>query len=491
MGKPAKVQWDAPRLTEADLESGSAIVRFQTDQDVPEVAVWPTPSLTRYLDVQPAGYVDVQAGVWYDVTVAVIGGGPLETTVGGTIQIRGDKGVLAQPLNVSIQVESEDDDGEPEPGRDPSPGPGPEPGDGPEDDDNGLNTIVWTPDVLDAETFADGEIVTVDFSASRDLGKVCVWLTPSTADSFLVTPTMFDPVMAEDDTGAPLVYSFDIELLEPVANLSSNLGGTLHLRDCSSGKMRRTYDTPLPINIVIDADEADAEAAPAAVVSAAGFNEGPIAPNQIVSIFGEGIGPRNLAAFSVVDGLVGTDLGDTIVLFDGVQAPLLATHFGQVNAIVPSAAAGKSAVEMLVIHRGKVSQPFLLAVKPAAPAVFTLDEFGQGAVLNSNGSVNANGNPARRGAIVTIFGTGAGLLPDAALEDGAVVSEPIEFSGDIQVRIDGQPATILWAGAPAGAVNGVLQINLMLPPSARPGIWPIVVTIDGYQGGEKATIAIQ
>ena len=486
MGKPAKVQWDVSRLTEADLESGLATVRFKMDQDVPAVTIRPTPSLTKALDVQPSGYTDVLADTWYDVTVDIIGGGPLEETVGGTIQIRGDNGTLAKPLNVSIKVESDEDSDSDDPDSETDA----EDDENGEDDEDDEPTIVWNPAILDAEAFAAGELITVEFTTARDLGKVCVWLTPSVQDDFTVTPTMFDAVPAADDMGAAILYTIDVELNQPLDGLTSNLGGTLHLRDCSSGKLKRTYDEPLPIDIVVDEEEVDPEAAPGVVVSSADFTEGPVAPNQIVTIFGEGIGPSQLATFSVENGIVGSNLGETTVLFDGVPAPLLATQFGQVNAIVPGAASGSDTVQMRVLYRGKVSPPFLLPVDPAAPSIFTLDEFGQGAILNPDGTVNANGNPVRRGRVVSIFGTGGGVADDS-LEDGEVLSESVPLNADVQVTINGVPAPVVWAGYPAGSVNGVLQLNVEIPfGGLQPGYWRVVVAIDGFESGNNAKIAV-
>ena len=484
MGKPPKVQWDISRLTEQDLAGGPATVRFKTDQDVDDVTIRATPSLLKELDVQPSGYSGVVAGTWYDVTVDVIGGGAPTTTVGGTIQIRGDKGVLAKPLNVSIKVNtgtgSTPPGGTTPGGTTPTPTPSTE-----------VPTIAWNPPVIDFDSFAGGQNVMVDFTVERDLGKVCVWLTPSVANDMTVTPMVFDPLLAADAMGAPITHTLDIQLNGLVTDLTSNLGGTLHLRDCSSGDLKRTYDEPLPIDIVVNAANADPVAAPAVVVSSAGFTQGAVAPNQIVSIFGEGIGPQNLAAFSLENGAVGTNLGQTTVLFDGVPAPLLATQFGQVNAIVPGAASGSDTVQMRVLYRGQMSEPFLLAVSPAMPAVFTVDESGQGAILNVDGSLNGIRNPARRGTIVTIFGTGGGIV-DSSLADGQVLGQSVELSGDVQVTIDGVPAAILWAGAPAGTVNGVFQINLRLPYGALgAGVWPIVVSVDGIEGSSGATIAVQ
>jgi len=170
---------------------------------------------------------------------------------------------------------------------------------------------------------------------------------------------MFPGPLTPTDGGDPptdVVYSFDLTLDPPLAELLGNVGGTVHLRDCAGGELRRTYDEPLSVEIIVDTEEADPEAVPEAVVGAADFQQNGVAPAQLITLFGEGIGPDELEVFNTVGGAVSSYLGDTQVLFDGVPAPLLAVVFGQINAIVPNSVAGKKSVEMQVLYRGKMSE---------------------------------------------------------------------------------------------------------------------------------------
>jgi uncharacterized protein (TIGR03437 family) len=74
-----------------------------------------------------------------------------------------------------------------------------------------------------------------------------------------------------------------------------------------------------------------------------------VAPGQLVTLFGSGIGPDTGAFFPFFPGMdphsgalfpffppVPTSLGDTQVFFNGVAAPVLFAQANQVNAICPS-----------------------------------------------------------------------------------------------------------------------------------------------------------
>ena len=91
----------------------------------------------------------------------------------------------------------------------------------------------------------------------------------------------------------------------------------------------------------------------AAVVNAASFAGGPVAPGEIVTIFGATIGPAALAGLRLnSSGLVDIELAETRILFDGVYpAPLIYVSANQSSAIVPYAVAGKNTTLAQVDHR--------------------------------------------------------------------------------------------------------------------------------------------
>ena len=490
MGKKARITWSVSKLTEADLMDGSATVQFKSNQDLAEVFINPTASL-RSLMVEPDGYADVMKDVWYDVTVSIIAEDGLSHTTGGTIKVRERDGsrTLAKPLTVSLKVASEEE----EEGEEPE-----EEGE-PEEEEGESNTLSWTPELIDnslfetgekGEAIEEGDEAVISFTSSREIDKVCIWITPSAQDFITAEPDMFSPVL-NDGTE----YEINLTLFPPLAELTRNVGGTLHVRACDEkGKMRRTYDPPIGIELIVDPEEVAEEADPEAVVSSADFSEGPVAPAQIVSIFGQGLGPNNVEVFDAKGVLVGDLLGDTQVLFDGIAAPVLAAQSNQVNTIIPLDAAGKSDIEMRVIHGGKISAAILLPVATAAPALFTLDGSGEGpgAILNGDLSLNSRANPAARGSTVVLFGTGGGLT-DPPGEDGAIVAESAPLEAPVSVEINGVAAQVQWAGSPEGLIQGAVQVNVEIPidPRVVPGVWPVVLIVDGVRSSGNATIALE
>jgi IPT/TIG domain. len=129
------------------------------------------------------------------------------------------------------------------------------------------------------------------------------------------------------------------------------------------------------------------------IANAASNTPGAVAPGEIISIYGTGIGPNAAAVFQLnAQGFVPTSLSNVQVTFDGTPAPLLYVSSSQINAIVPYQIAGRSTTTLIVQGPGGSSSPINLRVADTAPAIFSLGQggSGQGAILNQNASVNAS-----------------------------------------------------------------------------------------------------
>ena len=176
-------------------------------------------------------------------------------------------------------------------------------------------------------------------------------------------------------------------------------------------------------------DSCDATAAaPApqisAVANAATFATGPISPGEIVTIFGAN--------------LTGT------VTFDGTPAPTIYASATQVNVSVPYSVTGSSTT----IQMGSTSMQ--LPVAPSAPGIFA-------AVVSAP-------------AIVTLYATGGGALAQGS---------PAPLALSSSVTVNGEPATVLYAGIAPGLPQGANQINVQLPADARSGTITIVWSVAG------------
>ena len=108
------------------------------------------------------------------------------------------------------------------------------------------------------------------------------------------------------------------------------------------------------------------------IVNGASFRPGRVAPGEIVTLFGTGIGPFAGTRLQLEPtGLVATSLGGGRVLFDGVAAPMVYASPNQVNAVVPYAVAGRTSTEVRVEFAGTTSDAITMPVEAAAPGLFT------------------------------------------------------------------------------------------------------------------------
>jgi uncharacterized protein (TIGR03437 family) len=160
----------------------------------------------------------------------------------------------------------------------------------------------------------------------------------------------------------------------------------------------------------------------ASVVNAGSFASGPVAPGEIISVFG-------------------TNLTSSVT-FDGTPGTLVFASPTQVNVTVPYAVTAPSTM----IQVGS-SVPVKLDVAPSAPGIFA--------------AVPAGNN------ILTVYATGCGVLTTDDLPHCAL---------PISATVNDQPATVLYAGIAPGLVQGANQVNIQLPAGIASGQLMIVLT---------------
>lgn len=213
-------------------------------------------------------------------------------------------------------------------------------------------------------------------------------------------------------------------------------------------------------------------------VNAAGFSvSGHVAPGEIVSLYGIGLGPSSgaVAQFDAA-GHVPTTLGGVQVMFDGVPAPLLYTGATQINALVPFGVGSQAQTSVQVISGSASSAPLQLAVVAADPSIVSIvssvpPPVGTffAAALNQDNSFNSTSNPAKAGSIVVFWVNGPGAF-SPTLADGEMVAAPCpQAVQPVTVLFDGQPVTALYDGAAPTFVAGPIQVNAQLPQSIKAG----------------------
>jgi len=234
--------------------------------------------------------------------------------------------------------------------------------------------------------------------------------------------------------------------LNSPADLVVDLTGTIWIADSGNNRIRTL--TPSII--------ADVVATPTLVHSAT-LAPGPIAPGEIITIFGAGFDPNQ-----------------TQLLFDGEPAMVFYAGTGQINALTPADLAAGFITDIGIVVDGTKVADVPSQVVGAAPGIFTIGNgTGQAAAVNEDGSLNSASNPAARGSIVSLYATGQG-----------------QAASGVSLKIGLYAADLLYAG-PAPGFPGLMQINAQVPAGfLAPGIQPVVLSVGGAMSQAGVTIAV-
>jgi uncharacterized protein (TIGR03437 family) len=205
------------------------------------------------------------------------------------------------------------------------------------------------------------------------------------------------------------------------------------------------------------------------LTNAASFEAGPVAPGELVTLFGTGLGPqKGIQPQATLRSPYPTQVANVEVTFDGTPAPLLWVQDAQINAVAPWSLTPGQTTQVCVSYNS-TSNCLSWPVVQTAPAVFTVDGT-YAAAVNQDGSVNSINNPAAMGSIVTVWATGLGpVTPSQA--DGMLVGFPLPHNV-LEVKVDGTyqlgipfPINynvvfeVTYAGPAPYLVAGVTQIN--------------------------------
>jgi uncharacterized protein (TIGR03437 family) len=230
--------------------------------------------------------------------------------------------------------------------------------------------------------------------------------------------------------------------------------GDLYFADTGNNRVRRLVPQAAPPAGLVALP-------PLSAVSAASLLPGPVAPGEIIVIFGAGLGPESGVAGALDStGMLANLLSGVEVRFDGVPAPVFYAQFGQINVQVPYTVAGNTTTHVQALYQGISAGSLDLAVVSAAPALFPV-------VANQDGSPNSATDPTALGSILTFYATGEGLTNGPNLSGQAAVAPYPSPVLPVTLTVAGFPAQILYAGSAPGAV-GLLQVNARVPAGFIP-----------------------
>jgi len=267
--------------------------------------------------------------------------------------------------------------------------------------------------------------------------------------------------------------------------------GNLYVADAFNATIRQLNPIPLTLSAIANAASLQSFAPP---IMGLGDATLPIAPGEIVVIFGTGLGPQTMTAAMPSKTSYPTQVAGTTVSFNGVPAPILYTSATAVSAIVPYEVYGQMSVPVTVTYQGNMYTTVSpLPVAASSPGIFTADSSGSGQAeaFNQDGTANSVSNPAALGSVVTFYGTGEGLTTpvpkDGQINTISSLPSPVQPAS---VTVNGVPASLDYLGAAPGQVAGMLLFNVEIPTGVPGGAAvPVVLTVGGV-ASPPVTIAV-
>lgn len=278
-----------------------------------------------------------------------------------------------------------------------------------------------------------------------------VWLTGTSGTTSAAGPSFVAELSAD---GSALPYLAYFPLAEAGQDIAVGPSGMVH------------FAGPIGLVSTITEGQPLAPRALSIVNAASGQLSGTITPGEIISIFGLGLGATLAESATPQNGLFPTSLGGVQVLVNGIPIPLLYVSDSQINAEIPSPLKGSvnGIASLQVVYNSIALPDFRLLVASSSFAVFD-NPGGSMAVINQDGTLNKIANPAKLGSVVTIWATGLGATDSPV--DGAIAHAANNYCSTCQLMLGSGThyitETVEYAGSSPGLIDGLTQINFMIP----------------------------
>jgi uncharacterized protein (TIGR03437 family) len=193
------------------------------------------------------------------------------------------------------------------------------------------------------------------------------------------------------------------------------------------------------------------------------------------------------------------------VLFDGAPVPVQYAQSRQINAIAP-AGLGTTGTphNVTVTYDTQQFGPALAYAVFGSPGIFRLQvgQSAQAVAINQDGTLNGPANPAPRGSVVAVWGTGYGQTNPPCPIGGLNLPDAVPLSPGTSALIDYvdpalsgvQFALVEYAGSAPTLACGIVQINFQVPLNVAPGAFsfsPGIGQNGTIQALTSATIAVK
>jgi len=212
--------------------------------------------------------------------------------------------------------------------------------------------------------------------------------------------------------------------------------------------------------------------------NSASYDRSAIAQGSLFVVFGQNIGPAQIA--QVTSFPLPAQIGGTAITVSfgstTLNCPMVYSLAGQAAAILPSNTPPGQALLMLTYNGVQSPYPVPVNVVPAAPGIYTLSSsgLGPGVFTALDNSVKTFAATAKAGDTVTAWATGLGPIgsPDNVL--------PLTFPNfpGVDVFVGTQSAKVIYAGR-SGCCSGVDQVSFVIPAGVTGCYLPVSIRNGG------------
>jgi len=291
-----------------------------------------------------------------------------------------------------------------------------------------------------------------------------------------------------------------------LASLSAGSSAISEIRFGADGQKAGTCLSPSVLNA------ATMFGNPISGAALASSSSSPVTPGELITLTGFGIGPDAGVAYEPdPQGGIPRCLDGVQVLFDGTPAPILYAHSRQINALAPVELSGQTTTVITVLLNQVVAGSITVPVAEfGAPGIFRSRPgvSSQAAAVNEDGTLNGPSNPAARGSLVSVFGTGFGLAAPVCSTGGLNPHKPAPLAPGLAVfiadaQLDGLPVVYFpaaYAGTAPDQPCGLEQLTFAVPNDVSPGVyefypWSVMIRPGGDElvvpGSVGATISVK
>ncbi len=190
-----------------------------------------------------------------------------------------------------------------------------------------------------------------------------------------------------------------------------------------------------------------------------------VAPGTVAQVFGGGLTPS-----TTIPGLLPlpTLFQGTSVLVGAYLAPLYSLSDGQLDVQVPTELTPNRQYSILVSNGAAFTLPDTLTTTDVSPGLLNFAQHADFSTISAT-------SPATAGETIILYLVGMGATNPAIASGAASPSPPANVTNPPAVTINGQSASVSFAGLTPGLV-GLYQINVQVPAGTASGSATVAVT---------------